>query len=252
MLIITSPSKSQHIVLSPDDIDSAKPLFLDKTEEIVNVLKNKSLAELQELLNVSENLAELSFDRYQHWQPNHTQENSNPALFTYNGDIYQKMSIADYSLQELTYAQQHVRIVSGLYGLLRPLDLMQPYRLEMNTDLEIHTSKDLYSFWRTTLTNYLNKYIEEKGYSYLINLASQQYSDVIDFDELSVPVITIEFKEKKGNKLTNIAIYLKYARGMMLDYCIRNEVTSLDEIKNFSLDDYYLLQERDNVITFIR
>lgn len=233
MLILTSPAKTLDLDSDiPRGLNYTKPRFLDQTTELHQILKSQSRKQLQQTLGVSDDLTELNYQRFQDWQSKHNLDNSRPALFTYAGDIYQQLKPHQYTEAELKYSQQTLRIISAFYCLVRPLDLIQPYRLEMITKLDQVNKLDHY--WKTKLTQTLNKEIDKFHHPAVINLASNAYSKAIDFKSLNRPVINIHFKEKKKDKYQTVAIYAKQARGAIIDYAIVNQITQPEKLKNFT------------------
>ena len=185
-------------------------------------------------MSISSKLADLNKQRYQDWNLPFTMSNAKQALMAFKGDVYTGFNFEKYNEKDFTYAQKHLRILSGLYGLLRPLDLIQPYRLEMGTKLTTSEAKDLYAFWSLTLTNSLNAAIKKSGNKILINLASNEYYNVIDKQLLEGNVITPVFKDKKNGDFKVISFYAKKARGAMSDYIIRNRISQPDGLKEFN------------------
>jgi cytoplasmic iron level regulating protein YaaA (DUF328/UPF0246 family) len=236
MKIVISPAKSL-------DFESALPTkkvteaqFLNKAETIQKTLKKKKPKDLMKLMDISEKLAELNWQRNQDWRQPFTTENARPAMYAFNGDVYVGLDAYTIPGDKLEVLQDKLRILSGLYGLLKPLDLMQPYRLEMGTNLKVGTKKNLYEFWKKTITDSLNK--ELKKDELFINLASNEYFSAIDVKKLKVPVITPEFKDYKDGKLKMISFFAKKARGLMVRYIIDNNVETLEELKNFNSEGY--------------
>lgn len=236
MKIVISPAKSL-------DFESALPTkqytdaeFLNKAETIQKTLKKKKPKALIELMDISEKLAELNWQRNQEWSLPFTTENARQSVYAFNGDVYVGLDAYTIPEDKLEVLQDKLRILSGLYGLLKPLDLMQPYRLEMGTNLKVGTKKNLYEFWKKTITDSLNK--ELKKDELFINLASNEYFSAVDEKKLKVPVITPEFKDYKDGKLKMISFFAKKARGLMVRYIIDNNVETLEDLKNFNYEGY--------------
>jgi cytoplasmic iron level regulating protein YaaA (DUF328/UPF0246 family) len=226
---------------------------LSEAQKLNKILAKKKPKALSELMHISDALAQLNWERNQSFSLPFTPENARPAVFAFNGDVYQGLDAQSLSVTELERLQDRLRILSGLYGILRPLDLMQPYRLEMGTSLKIGRKNNLYEFWKETLTEALNK--ELKDGELFINLASQEYFGVIDKKQLKVPVITPVFKDWKNDKLKVISFFAKKARGSMVRYIVKQSVSTLEELKTFDLDGYEFSQEhtvKDNEPVFIR
>lgn len=236
MKIVISPAKSLDFERTLPTERFTKPSYLKQTKEIVKVLKNLKTKDLSELMDISDALGELNWQRNKKFKTPFTTENARPAIYAFNGDVY--LGLDSYSIPEdkLEVLQQKLRILSGQYGILRPLDLMQAYRLEMGTSLPIGDYKNLYAFWKETLTTALNK--ELKKNELFVNLASNEYFSVIDVKKLKVPVITPEFKDYKDGKLKIISFFAKKARGMMVRYIIDHDIETLEGLKGFNYDGY--------------
>jgi len=207
-------------------------------------MKKKSAQEISELMHVSENLAVLNEERFKTFQKEFNTDNSKQALLAFKGDVYTKIDVDNYSQEEFDFAQKHLRILSGLYGLLKPLDLIQPYRLEMGTRLETKKGKNLYEYWGTKIAKSITE--ASKGKT-IINLASQEYFKAVDLNALKIPVINIHFKEFKNGKYQTIGLFAKQARGMMTDFAIINKITDPDNLKTFNQESYeYSTKLSDN------
>lgn len=236
MKIIISPAKSLDFESSIPAIVPTKSDFLKESKMINSIIKKKSPSDLMKLMSISDKLAELNWQRNKAWKTPFTQENSRPAVFAFSGDVYIGLDAKTLSIEKLPLLQERLRILSGLYGILKPLDLMQPYRLEMGTAISIGDSKNLYEFWKTKLTDALNK--ELKKEELLINLASNEYFSAIDVKSLKVPVITPEFKDYKDGNLKMISFFAKKARGLMVRYIIETNAETLDDLKGFDYEGY--------------
>ena len=238
MIIILSPSKSLDTSTPiSSKVPCTLPGFLKEAESISQILKKLHASDLMELQGISEKLARTNVDRNLLWQIPFTRENARQAILTFNGDVYEGLQATSFSEKELELTQYNIRILSGLYGLLKPLDLMQAYRLEMGTKLSIGNSKDLYDFWSGKITAKVNSDLEKAGGT-LINLASKEYSDVIDFKSIKGEVITPVFKEYKGNNYKIISIFAKRARGLMTRFIITNMISNCEDIKAFDMEGY--------------
>lgn len=209
---------------------------MSKAETIQKTLKKKKPKQLMELMSISEKLADLNWERNQKWSLPFSPENARQAVFAFNGDVYLGLDAYSIPTEKINNLQDKLRILSGLYGLLKPLDLMQEYRLEMGTQLKIGTKKNLYEFWKKTITDALNS--ELKKDELFINLASNEYFNVIDTKKLKVPVITPEFKDYKDGKLKMISFFAKKARGMMVRYIIDTNAQTIDDLKGFNYEGY--------------
>ena len=238
MLIVISPAKTLDYETPAVTDNHTRPDFLKQSRQLINNLRNYSALDLAELMKLSMKLAELNFDRYHDWKTPFTPNNAKQAVLAMKGDVYTGLDPESLSQEELDYAQQHLRILSGLYGVLRPLDLMQPYRLEMGTRLPNEKGKDLYAFWGNTITEAINKDLKAQGDDVLINLASNEYFKSVKPKLIEGRVITPQFKEYKGGGYKMIGFYAKKARGLMSRYMIQHRLDSPDELKNFDLEGY--------------
>ena len=236
MKIVISPAKSLNLEKELPTRIHTEPLFLKESREVHKVLKDKKPADLSELMSISDKLADLNWKRNQDWKTPFTPENARPAIYTFNGDVYTGLDAYTIPLNKIEALQDRLRILSGLYGLLKPLDLMQAYRLEMGTKLPIGESQNLYQFWKPTITKALNK--ELKDGELFVNLASNEYFSAIDVKALKVPVIIPEFKDYKNGKLKIISFFAKKARGMMVRYIIDTNAETIEDLKGFNYDGY--------------
>lgn len=236
MKIVISPAKTLDYESPLPIADFTQPEFLAQSRKIHKVLKEQKPKDLMELMHISDKLAELNWQRNKQWKTPFTKDNSRPAIFAFNGDVYSGLDAYTIPVEKFDKLQDSLRILSGLYGLLKPLDLMQPYRLEMGTKLGVGNSENLYGFWRQQLTASLNK--ELKKDELFINLASKEYFNAIDEKKLKVPVITPDFKDYKDGKLKIISFYAKKARGMMVRYIIDSEAETIEDLKGFNYDGY--------------
>lgn len=236
MKIVISPAKSLNFDKVLPTAKFSEALFLKEARLVHKALKQKSPAALSELMDISEKLSNLNWQRNQDWKTPFNPENARPAIFTFDGDVYTGLDSYSIPTEKLDTLQDSLRILSGLYGILKPLDLIQAYRLEMGTKLAIGESDNLYQFWKTTVTKALNK--ELKNGELFINLASNEYFSVIDVKALKVPVITPEFKDYKNGKLKIISFFAKKARGMMVRYIIDTSAKTIDDLKGFNYEGY--------------
>jgi uncharacterized protein len=253
MIVIISPAKTLydqcpvHYEMH-SDID-----FLPEAEKIIAQLKKKSPEQISQLMDISPKLAELNFRRFQLWQPVFTSENSWQAILMFNGDVYQGLKAETFSEADFTVAQAKLRILSGLYGLLKPLDRIQPYRLEMGTRLPVARKKDLYDFWKAKITARLNEELAECDQKLLINLASNEYFSAVDVKKINARIITPSFRENRGGKYQMVSFFAKHARGLMSRFIVRNNLSDSEEIKAFDFEGYYfnnrLSGENDWVFT---
>jgi cytoplasmic iron level regulating protein YaaA (DUF328/UPF0246 family) len=236
MKIVISPAKSLDFESPLPTQQHSEALFLKQANTIQKVLHKKKPKQLSELMDISDKLADLNWQRNQAWQTPFTMENARQAIFAFNGDVYLGMDVQSLPTEKLNVLQDKLRILSGLYGVLKPLDLMQPYRLEMGTKMAVGKNKNLYEFWKTTITKSLNSELQ-KGELFL-NLASNEYFDAVDIKALKVLVITPEFKDYKDGKLKIISFFAKKARGMMVRYIINTNAETIEDLKGFNYEGY--------------
>ncbi len=234
MLAIISPSKTQDF--SSCSVNTfSKARQLTQSQELIDVLKNKTQVQISKLMTLSDKLSKLNFDRFQAFKTPFSLDNAKQALLAFKGDVYNGIDAPSLSLEDLKFAQNNVRMISGLYGVLRPLDLIQPYRLEMGTKLSNKNGSNLYDYWGSKISKVLNG--DEKDL--IINLASNEYFKSIDKKVLKAQILDIVFKEKKNDTYKVIGIYAKRARGLMVNYIIRNRITDPKALKNFSDEGYH-------------
>ena len=236
MKLVISPAKSLNYESDLPTKLSTNSHFLNEAKQLNTILKKKSAKALSELMHISSNLGQLNYERNQQWTVPFTPENARPAIYAFNGDVYRGLDAYTIEASKIEALQQSVRIISGLYGILKPLDLVQPYRLEMGTKFPVGTSKNLYDFWRKKVTIALNDELEEG--ELFVNLASQEYFKTIDVKILKVPVVHVDFKEFKNGQYKTIAIFAKLARGYMTRHIIENSVETIDGLKTFATDGY--------------
>lgn len=234
MLLVISPAKTLDYS-SPQSTSFTLPDFPAEIKDLVGVLKKKSAPQLSELMHLSEPLAVLNEARYQSFADTFSPENAKQALMAFKGDVYTMMDVAEYSEADLDFAQQHLRILSGLYGLLKPLDLIQPYRLEMGTRLKTKQGDSLYAYWGSKISKALNEV--GKGQT-LVNLASQEYFKAVDQKTLDLPVVNIHFKEFKDGKYQVLGLFAKQARGRMSNFAIKSRLTDPEQLKTFQEAGY--------------
>jgi len=243
MLITLSPSKGQDFESTALSRTYSKPQALKDSELLIKELRKIRQQDIQQLMSVSENIAKLNTDRYKSFKTPFTPKNAKQAIFAFKGDVYSGIDIEEYSEADLEYAQDHMRILSGLYGCLRPLDLIQPYRLEMKTKLHNVRGENLYQFWGDRITDELNKALEKQKQPVLVNLASNEYFKSVKPKQLKGRLLNINFKESKDGKTRVVAIFAKRARGMMTDYILRNRIEKPEDIKKFKQGGYRFRKE---------
>lgn len=253
MKIVISPAKTLDFESKLPTTRATQPKFLAEAEMINSKLESKSKKAIGKLMDISDKLAALNYQRYKEFNTPFTKQNARPAVYAFAGDVYTGLDAYTISSEKIDVLQDSVRILSGMYGMLRPLDLIQPYRLEMGTKLAVNRKKDLYSFWKKTLTETLNE--ELKDDELFLNLASVEYFNAIDEKKLKVPVISPVFKDFKNGDLKIISFFAKKARGSMTRFAIDNNIKNLDELKAFDIDGYGYSEEyteKENEPVFIR
>jgi len=238
MLIVLSPAKTLDYDTPLTTDEHTLPDFIDDASELVDILKQRSPADLSALMGISDALAVLNVTRYAEWSRKFTKKNARPAILAFNGDVYEGLAARSLTSRQLGYAQSHVRILSGLYGVLRPLDLMQPYRLEMGTRLPNGRGKDLYAFWGARVTETLNKELAARKRKVLVNLASEEYFKVVKPKQLDAEVVTPVFEDWKGGKYKIISFHAKRARGLMARFAAAKGVTQPEKLKEFDAEGY--------------
>lgn len=236
MKIVTSPAKLMNIENSTEFLKPTTPKFITEAELIQSYLKEKSPKYLSELMEISAKLADENWERNQNWKSNPKPNESAPALFAFTGEVYRGLDAKSLKKEAVDYLQKNYRMLSGLYGLLRPSDKVMLYRLEMGRNFEFEHYKNLYEFWKEKITSQLNS--ELKANDLVLNLASAEYFKVIDKKKLKAPVIDFDFYEMKSGKPKTIVVYTKHARGLMVRYCAENNAKNLDDVKAFNLEGY--------------
>ena len=247
MKIIISPAKKLNDrkinLQNKSDIQ-----FLNETKYLIKELQKYSLIKIKKMMNISDKLALLNYERFQNWDLDSS--DVMPAILLFKGDVYKGLKADSFSNEQLNFAQDHLRIISGLYGLLRPLDLVFPYRLEMGTNIQTNKADNLYEFWNDKLR--LNLISEMKDDDILINLASNEYSKALELDQFKQKVITPVFKDSKNGKLKVISFYAKRARGEMVNFIVKNKIKDLSDIRSFNYGGYTFVSEENNEILFTR
>ncbi|MDL2290242.1 peroxide stress protein YaaA [Paludibacteraceae bacterium OttesenSCG-928-F17] len=240
MLLILSPAKIQDFKPNSLTVEYTVPYYMKEADYLVENLRKYSKEQLTELLEVNNDIAKSAYDKFYNWSEKHTPENSKQALFVYAGEVYRGLQAGTFTEKDIAFAQQHLRVFSGLYGVLRPLDLIQPYRFEMNAKLKNNAGKDMYAFWTEKLTEATNIALEESGEpQVLLNLCSNEYFKALDKKKLKAPVIHFEFLDHKNGIYKPITIYMKKARGMMARYIIKNQINSVEDLKGFDSEGYW-------------
>ncbi|CAL67635.1 peroxide stress protein YaaA [Christiangramia forsetii] len=253
MKIVVSPAKTLDYESKLPTTRGTQPEFLETASKLNRKLSRQSKKELSDLMSISDKLADLNYTRYQEFQEDHNKKNSRPAIYAFNGDVYTGLDSYTIPTDKLDKLQDTLRILSGMYGVLRPLDLIQPYRLEMGSSIGIERKKDLYGVWQKKVTEYLNAEMEDD--EFFINLASNEYSKAVDTKKLKGTVISPVFKDFKNGKLKIISFFAKKARGSMARFIIDKDCKTLEDIKGFDYDDYRFSEEyteNENEPVFIR
>jgi cytoplasmic iron level regulating protein YaaA (DUF328/UPF0246 family) len=253
MKILISPAKSLDFESKIPTNDSSKIPFLEQTKELSQKMDLKSKDDLKKLMNISDQLAELNYQRFQDFSFPFTKENARQAVYSFSGDVYKGLDVYTLPEEHIDSMQNSLRILSGLYGLIKPLDLIQPYRLEMGTSLKVNSSNNLYEFWGSSITDYLNQEMVKD--ELLVNLASKEYFKAVQSKNLQASLVTPIFKDYKNGKLKIISFFAKKARGQMARYILDNGIETLNELKGFDIDGYgfsaeYTLNENEPV--FVR
>ena len=243
MLILVSPSKTFDFDTAPRTRKSTQPVFLDESKQLIRELKKLSPQDICSLMSVSSNLGELTHERFKKWKLPFTADNAKQAVLAFKGDLYNGLEAEDLSATDLNYAQKHLRILSGLHGVLRPLDLIQPYRLEIGTDFANQRGKNLYEFWGDRITDELNKTLSTLKSDIVINLASNEYFRAINKKKLEATVISPAFKDLKNGNYKIISFYAKKARGQMAGWIIRNRVDNPTQLRKFRIAGYRYRKE---------
>lgn len=238
MLYLLSPAKKLDYDTPVRVQTHTQPLFTKEAAELIAVLRKKSAGEIAELMSLSQALAELNEARYRAWVPEFTQANSRQAALAFNGDVYEGLEAASLSEKDLGWAQEHVAILSGLYGVLRPLDLMQPYRLEMGTRLETPRGRNLYEFWGSRIAQYLNERLAGEKTPVIVNLASEEYFKSVDLKTLQARVVQCVFQDWKSGAWKVVSFHAKRARGLMARYAIRNRIDDPAGLQGFDSEGY--------------
>lgn len=238
MIIVISPAKKLDESPAPKGTAHTRPDYLPQSQDLIDILQDYSSVELSRLMKLSDNLAELNRERYADWHPDYDEEEAKQALLMMKGDVYRGIDAETLSKTDLKYAQNHLRILSGLYGLLRPMDLILPYRLEMGTRLPSSKGKNLYEFWDDAITNGINKVLTKQKTPTLVNLASIEYFKSVKTEKIDGPIIDVNFKEKKNGAYKIIGVHAKYARGLMTRFVIQNQIDEPNGMKDFSQENY--------------
>lgn len=238
MLIVISPAKSLDYKTPATTSEFTMPEMLDESEKLLTKLRKMNAKKLSDLMGISANLGKLNFERYQTWHLPFTPENAKQAVLAFSGDVFQGLDATSLSEEQLLKLQSKLRILSGLYGVLKPLDLMQPYRLEMGTKLKYRRSADLYDFWKSKITPKIKEALNESGSNVLVNLASNEYYKSIDTKKLGAEIVTPEFKDLKNGQYKMISFFAKKARGLMTRFILENDINRIEDLQAFESEGY--------------
>ncbi|HDR89654.1 MAG TPA: peroxide stress protein YaaA [Bacteroidetes bacterium] len=254
MIALLSPAKTINMDVPLPEVPLTCPAFLREADRLMQELRKFSPGELEKVIDISPELSRLTFERYTRWTLPFTPENTRPAILAFSGEVYRGLRAGTFDREELLFAQQHIRILSGLYGLLRPLDMMQAYRLEMGIPLKNERGKDLYAFWGKRLAEKLVEEMESGANRVLINLASQEYFKAVGNWDFPYRIITPEFREARGDDYRVITVYAKKARGMMARFLVRNRITDPEELKHFEEEGYRYYEpfSGNDTLVFVR
>ena len=239
MLIVLSPAKTLDYSVDPKSNHTA-PQFLSQSSKLIKTLKDKEPKDIASLMGLSDKLATLNFDRYQSWKAaKSVSSDAKPSMLVFKGDVYQGLSAEDFNAKQIKFAQKHLRILSGLYGILRPMDVIKPYRLEMGTKLQTSKGKNLYEFWGNSVQENVISYLASQKSDLLINLASKEYFSVLGKMPDYINIVSPVFKDFKNGKHKIISFYAKRARGLMAKWIIENNIKDFEKLSKFNLDGYY-------------
>lgn len=253
MLVVISPAKTLETSSIIKTKQFSEPEFLTETEKLVSILKKKNAKSISKLMGISPKLGQLNFERYQQWDKANAVD-SRQAAFMFNGDVYSGLNILDFTEDEISYTQNHLRILSGLYGILKPLDIIQPYRLEMGTKMTVSRKKNLHEFWKKQITESINATLKMQNEKILVNLASNEYFNAIDKTKLKAKIITPVFKDFSNGEYKIISFFAKKARGMMSRFILKNKIEKVEYLKMFEDDGYFYNENlsKNNQLVFTR
>ncbi len=237
MIILLSPAKSLNLTPLAYS-ENTSPLHKSEVKELVSIMKTYDATALGDLMHISKKLSDENFKRFLDFKSRHNVKNSKQAVFTFDGDVYRGLNAQEWDDEDITYAQDHLRILSGLYGVLRPLDLIQPYRLEMGSSITTNAGKGLYKFWGSKISKHLNGALRSHSNKTIINLASNEYFKAVDLKSMKADILNINFKEYRNGKVMFVSYSAKVARGLMSNYIIKNRIDDIEEIKGFNVENY--------------
>ena len=244
MIIVLSPAKTLDYTTQRNIDDFSSPVFLNKSKNLIGELKKKKSKEISSLMKLSDKLTSLNVERYQNWKGQiKPSDNAQQSIYVFKGDVYQGLDIDSFTKKDINFAQKHLRILSGLYGILKPLDIIEPYRLEMGSKLKTEQGNNLYEYWNKKIALAINELSDETNSKILVNCASQEYFHAVDISYLRPKVITPVFMENKNGKNKIISFFAKKARGLMARYIIENRVRKIDDLKKFNFENYKYRRE---------
>ncbi|MDH3643305.1 MAG: peroxide stress protein YaaA [Gammaproteobacteria bacterium] len=243
MLAVISPAKTLDFETPSPTRKHSVPVFLEESKKLISTLRDQSPADLAALMKISTKLADVNYQRYAEWKTPFTTSNAKAAMVAFKGDVYMGLDGNNYSERDFSWAQKHLRILSGLHGILKPLDLIQPYRLEMGTALKNPRGRDLYEFWGDKVTAELNRAIAGQKQPVLINLASNEYFNVLDPERIEARIITPTFRDLKNGRYRFMSFFAKKARGLMSSYLVKNRISTLKALKDFDWQGYYYSED---------
>lgn len=252
MIVLLSPAKSLDYESALPAMNDTQPRFQAESEQLISKLRGLSKKKLSSLMSLSKDLTELNAMRYQEWEPDFSDAASRPAAYAFTGEVYRGMDAKQWNDKDRAFAQDHVRILSGLHGVLRPLDRIRPYRLEMGTKLPVRRKKNLYEFWQEKLTATLKEELAVSDNKVVVNLASNEYAKAVKLDQLDAEVITPVFKDRKGDDLKIVMMYAKHARGEMASYIVKNKIKDPEDLKGFESYAFSPKHSNGNEWVFIR
>lgn len=251
MLAIISPAKTLDFDKKIEGFQFTQPNLTEYSQQLIEICRTLSPADVGSLMSISDKLASLNVARFAEWQIEHNDINAKAAIFAFKGDVYTGLDAESLTKEQILYAQTHLRMLSGLYGLLKPLDLMQPYRLEMGTKLANSKGKDLYAFWGNVITEHLQQAINEQGDQVLVNLASDEYYGAVKPKNLNATIVKPVFLDEKNGKFKVISFYAKKARGMMVRFMLETQPTTIEQLKSFNYGGYWFDEESSTETEFV-
>ncbi len=251
MLLLISPAKSLNFETAAPQFGATQPRMLADSAQLIKIAQKLNRNDLMQMMSISEKIADLNVNRFANWQQPFTENNAKQAAFAFAGDVYQGMKAENWTKEDTAFAQSHLRILSGLYGVLRPLDLLQAYRLEMGITLKNDCGNNLYSFWKNKIAPVLKADLAEQGDNTLINLASNEYFKAVDTTNLGANIYNIDFKELRGNTYKVISFNAKRARGEMASFIIKNRLKSVADLRTFQADNYFYNNEMSNEFNLV-